>query len=86
VDKYATGHPAGLNPPVSPLPFLYLGTGVESRFINGLDHEPKTRCLRARSRIGSWLRPLVFCRSPTIIEVGFHKFIQLESDVIRFLS
>jgi type I restriction enzyme R subunit len=46
-DKYATGLPAGLNPPVSPLPFLYLSTGVETRFINGLDPEPKTRAISA---------------------------------------
>ncbi len=42
-DKYATGLPAGLNPPVSPLPFQYISTGVETRFINGLDPDPKTR-------------------------------------------
>lgn len=46
-DKYATGLPAGLNPPVQPLPFLYLSTGVETRFINGLDPEPKTRAISA---------------------------------------
>jgi type I restriction enzyme R subunit len=46
-DKYATGLPAGLNPPVNPLPFLYLSTGVESRFINGLDPDPKTRAISA---------------------------------------
>ena len=42
-DKYATGLPAGLNPPVNPLPFLYVGTGVDTRFINGLDPDPKSR-------------------------------------------
>jgi len=46
-DKYATGLPAGLSPPVDPLPFLYLSTGVETRFINGLDPEPKTRAISA---------------------------------------
>jgi len=46
-DKYATGLPAGLNPPVNPLPFLYMSTGVESRFINGLDPDPKTRAISA---------------------------------------
>ena len=45
--KYATGLPAGLNPPVNPLPFLYLSTGVETRFINGLDPDPKTRAISA---------------------------------------
>ncbi|MBI4881159.1 MAG: DEAD/DEAH box helicase family protein [Planctomycetes bacterium] len=46
-DKYATGLPAGLHPPVNPLPFLYLSTGVETRFINGLDPDPKTRAISA---------------------------------------
>ncbi len=46
-DKYAAGLPAGLNPPVDPLPFLYLSTGVETRFINGLDPDPKTRAISA---------------------------------------
>ena len=30
-DKYATSLPAGLTPPVNPLPFLYMSTGVETR-------------------------------------------------------
>jgi type I restriction enzyme R subunit len=46
-DKYATGLPAGLNPPVEPLPFLYLSTGVETRCINLLDPDPKTRAISA---------------------------------------
>lgn len=46
-DKYATALPAGLNPPVHPLPFLYLSTGIETRFINGLDPDPKTRAISA---------------------------------------
>lgn len=46
-DKYARGLPAGLNPPVSPLPFLYVSTGVETRSINGLDPDPKTRAISA---------------------------------------
>jgi len=46
-DKYATGLPGGLSPPVDPLPFLYLSTGIETRFINGLDPDPKTRAISA---------------------------------------
>lgn len=42
---YAGGLPATLAPPVRPLPFLYLSTGVETRFTNGLDPEPKSRAL-----------------------------------------
>ena len=32
--KYATGLPSGLNPPVEPLPFMYLSTGVVTKFAN----------------------------------------------------
>ncbi|MCB9473184.1 MAG: DEAD/DEAH box helicase family protein [Candidatus Delongbacteria bacterium] len=46
-DKYATGLPPVLHPPVAPLPFLYLSTGVETRFINLLDPDPKTRAISA---------------------------------------
>lgn len=46
-DKYATGLPAVLNLPVNPLPFQYISTGVETRFINGLDPDPKTRTISA---------------------------------------
>ena len=42
-DRYAAGLPAGLNPPVAPLPFLYVSTGVDTRFVNGLDPDPKSR-------------------------------------------
>jgi type I restriction enzyme R subunit len=45
--KYAAGLPAGLNPPVTPLPFVYMSTGVETRFINGLDPDPRTRAISA---------------------------------------
>ena len=40
-DKYATGLPAGLNPPVEPLPFLYMSTGVETRFIKAMSADVK---------------------------------------------
>lgn len=46
-DNYARGLPQGLNPPVTPLPFIYMSTGVETRFINGLDPDPKTRAISA---------------------------------------
>jgi len=62
-DKYATGLPAGLNPPVNPLPFLYMSTGVETRFINGLDPDPKTRAISANlsnihrpETLAEWIR------------------------------
>jgi len=42
-ERYSEGLPAGLNPPVNPLPFLYLSSGGETAFINRLDPKPKTR-------------------------------------------
>ena len=42
-DKYSTGLPAGLDPPVEPLPFLYQSTGAETRFTNLLDPDPRSR-------------------------------------------
>ncbi len=42
-DRYAAGLPAGLDPLVHPLPFQYVSTGVETRFVNGLDPDPKSR-------------------------------------------
>jgi len=42
-EKYATGLPGGLNPPVEPLPFLYLSTGEITRFTNLLDPDPRSR-------------------------------------------
>ncbi|HUG54571.1 MAG TPA: restriction endonuclease subunit R, partial [Vicinamibacteria bacterium] len=31
------------NPPLNPLPFVYLSTGVETAFINLLDPDPRSR-------------------------------------------
>ena len=45
--KYSTGLPPGLNPPVNPLPFVYVSTGVETRFINLLDPDPRSRVVSA---------------------------------------
>jgi type I restriction enzyme R subunit len=52
-DKYATGLPARLNPPVNPLPFLYLSTGVETRFIRCSSTASRARRSRGRRRSGS---------------------------------
>ena len=45
VQQYAAGLPAGLDAPARPLPFLYLSTGTETRFMNLLDPDPRTRKL-----------------------------------------
>jgi len=41
--KYAAGMPQNLNPPISPLPFLYQSNGVETHFTNLLDLDPRSR-------------------------------------------
>jgi len=41
--KYAEGLPDNLQPPVRPLPFLYLSTGARTKFTNLLDPEPRSR-------------------------------------------
>lgn len=41
--RYAAGLPAGLNPPIEPLPFLYLSTGKVTKFTNLLDPQPRSR-------------------------------------------
>ncbi len=45
VTKYAERMPAELDPPISPLPFLYLSTGVRTKFTNLLDPDPRSRPL-----------------------------------------
>src|SRR5690349_3140117 len=42
-EKYSLGLPPHLDTPVRPLPFLYQSTGVETRFTNGLDPDPRSR-------------------------------------------
>ncbi|MEW6313319.1 MAG: type I restriction-modification enzyme R subunit C-terminal domain-containing protein [Pseudomonadota bacterium] len=42
-DKYTQGLPQGLPRWRNPLPFSYQSTGVETRFTNGLDPQPRSR-------------------------------------------
>lgn len=49
--KYSKGLPADLPAHTRPLPFLYQSTGIETRFTNGLDPEPRSR------RVFSFHRP-----------------------------
>ncbi|MGA7181141.1 MAG: type I restriction-modification enzyme R subunit C-terminal domain-containing protein [Thiobacillaceae bacterium] len=42
-DKYTKGLPAGLPCWSNPLPFAYQSTGIETRFTNGLDPNPRSR-------------------------------------------
>src|ERR1043166_4699499 len=57
-DKYTRGLPETLDTPVRPLPFVYLSTGVETRFAKLLDPEPRSRRLFQVHRPGTlaeWL-------------------------------
>ena len=42
-EKYSKGLPQDLPVTTRPLPFLYQSTGVETRFTNGLDPQPRSR-------------------------------------------
>jgi type I restriction enzyme R subunit len=48
--KYSEGLPSELEAPARPLPFLYLSTGVETKFANRLDPEPRSRRVFAPHR------------------------------------
>lgn len=56
--KYSKGLPASLPAWTRPLPFLYESTGVETRFTNGFDPEPRSRPTFAFHRpdtLADWL-------------------------------
>ncbi|GJQ57118.1 MAG: hypothetical protein HKUEN07_36870 [Rhodocyclaceae bacterium] len=42
-EKYSNGLPLEIPQVLTPLPFLYLSTGVETRFTNTLDPDPTSR-------------------------------------------
>ena len=57
-DKYTKGLPFGLPCWHNPLPFSYQSTGVETRFTNGLDPDPRSRGVFAFHRpdtLADWL-------------------------------
>lgn len=57
-EKYATGLPKALPAHLRPLPFSYLSTGFETKFVNALDPEPRSRGLFTFHRpetLAEWL-------------------------------
>jgi type I restriction enzyme R subunit len=59
VKSYSDGLPRELTAPYRPLPFLYLSTGVETRFVNLFDPRPRTRPLSGFHRpetLAEWLQ------------------------------
>jgi type I restriction enzyme R subunit len=58
-EKYAVGHPDTLPAPIRPLPFCYQSTGVETRFTNLLDPDPRSRGIFAvhqPATLAEWVR------------------------------
>ena len=57
-ERYTKGLPVGLSAWHNPLPFSYQSTGIETRFTNGLDPDPRLRPVFAFHRpktLAEWL-------------------------------
>jgi type I site-specific restriction endonuclease len=77
IEKYSAGLPAGLHPPVEPLPFLYLSTGAVAKFTNLLDPDPRSRRIfqvhqpetlaewLAANTLDTWVKPSATSPPPT---------------------
>jgi type I restriction enzyme, R subunit len=57
-EKYSKGLPQALPAHRRPLPFLYQGNGVETRFTNGLDPQPRSRSVFSFHR-PEWLAGMI---------------------------
>src|SRR5439155_23343752 len=60
-EKYTKGLPDGLPAWSKPLPFSYESTGIETRFTNGLDPEPRSRLVFSFHKpesLAAWLEGL----------------------------
>ncbi len=61
-EKYSKGLPHDLPVATRPLPFLYQSTGVETRFTNGLDPQPRSRSVFSFHRpetLAEWTSTIV---------------------------
>ncbi|MYE41564.1 MAG: DEAD/DEAH box helicase, partial [Chloroflexi bacterium] len=71
-EKYGTGLPDNLPAYVRPLPFLYESTGVETRFTNGLDPQPRSRnvfSFHAPETLADWLAASDSLKEAGVIEL-----------------
>jgi len=77
-EKYSVGLPSDAPAPIHPLPFLYRSTGIETRFTNGLDPNPRSRRVFDFHRpetLAGWLANVPSSRTrlqamPPIFETG----------------
>src|SRR5690606_27912783 len=68
-ERYSRGLPADLPAHVRPLPFLYHSTGVETRFTNLLDPEPRSRRVFTFHRpetLADWVAPAAAAARPDV--------------------
>src|SRR5690606_16427650 len=68
-ERYSRGLPADLPAHVRPLPFLYQSTGVETRFTNLLDPEPRSRRVFTFHRpetLADWVAPAAAAAEPGV--------------------
>ena len=75
-EKYGTGLPANIPAPIRPLPFLYESTGVETRFTNQLDPEPRSRRVFSFHRpetLAEWIDPTVVVASTALPKAAERK-------------
>ncbi len=59
-EKYSVGLPAHVPAPFRPLPFIYQSTGIETRFTNCLDPDPRSRRVFHFHRpetLAAWIAP-----------------------------
>jgi len=66
--KYSEGLPPALPAYIRPLPFLYQSTGIETRFTNGLDPDPRSRgvfSFHQPGTLASWLDQSGLAVEPT---------------------
>jgi len=75
-DKYSKGLPDGLPAWITPLPFCYQSTGIETRFTNNLDPEPRSRQVFAFHKPEYFIDEIEASSTPSGGDVGgayFHK-------------
>lgn len=76
-DKYTKGLPKNLPSWHNPLPFSYQSTGVETRFTNGLDPQPRSRAVSAFHRpetLAGWLDDMVAFVAASPLATGNRSF------------